>query len=181
MIDPFYIFAVIVAIVLFYVIPILIIYFIFKWTKKKLNSKIAYTILAVMMFIFLFITYADFFPLENSYKRNFKENTELNFPKSAVYLEKTSSTSIFNFDGNMYCSKIKIDNNDYLKIKKEIEKSKFIKVDSYTKQTEPNKIFSKIKGDDIDKIYRLQRSGNEYLLFFLSDKKTLILFYRSWF
>lgn len=180
MLDPFYILAVILMIGIFYVIPVLIIYFVFKLLKKKLNIKIAYSILAIMIIAFLFTIYSDFYPLENSYSRNYKEKTELDFPKSAKYLEKISANSIFDFGGRMYCSKIKINSNDYLRLNREIENSKFIKVDSYTDDFDTDRIFSKIESNDIDKIYLLRTSLDEYFIIFLSDKKTLILFYRSW-
>ena len=180
MIDPFYILAIIVAVVIFYVIPIVIIYFTYKFVKRKLNGKIANSILTFMIIIFLYISYADFYPLENSYKRNFEEKTELNFPKSAKYLEKVSANSIFDFGGRMYCSKIEISENDYLKLENEIEKSNFIKVESYTEEMDTDVIFSKIKDSEIDKIYRSRTSFDEYFVIFLSDKKTLILFYRKW-
>ena len=180
MIDPFYILAIIIAVGIFYVIPIVIIYFTYKFAKRKLNGKIANSILTFMTIIFLYISYADFYPLENSYKRNFKEKTELNFPKSAKYLEKVSANSIFDFGGRMYCSKIEINETDYLKLKSEIEKSKLIKVENYTEQMNTDIIFSKIKNSEIDKIYRLRTSFDEYFVILLSDKKTIILFYRSW-
>ena len=180
MIDPFYILAIIVSVGIFYIIPIVIIYFIYKFAKRKLNGKIANTFLTFMIIIFLYISYADFYPLENSYKRNFEEKTELNFPKSAKYLEKVSANSIFNFGGKMYCSKIEISENDYLELKNEIEKSKFIKVESYTEEMDTDAIFSKVKHSEIDKIYRARTSFDEYFVIMLSDKKTIILFYRSW-
>lgn len=180
MIDSFYILAIITAITIFYVIPVTIIYFIYKLAKKKLNIKIANSILTFMTILFLYINYADFYPLENSYKRNFEEKTGLHFPKSAKYLEKISANSIFDFGGRMYCSKIEINKNDYLKVKNEIEKYKFIKVESYTEEIDTDIIFSKIKNSEIDKIYCLRTSFDEYFIILLSDKKTLILFYRSW-
>lgn len=180
MIDPFYIFAIIIAIGIFYVIPIVIIYFTYKFAKKKLNIGAAKSILAFMIILFLYISYADFYPLENSYKRNFEEKTKLNFPKSAKYLEKISANSIFDFGGRMYCSKIEISEIDYLKLKNEIEKSKFVKVESYTEQMNTDIIFSKIKNSEIENIYRLRTSFEEYFVILLSDKKTIILFYRSW-
>jgi hypothetical protein len=180
MIDPFYIFSIIIVIGIFYIIPIVIIYFTYKFTKKKLNIGLAKSILAFMTIIFLYVSYADFYPLENSYKRNFEEKTVLKFPKSAKYLEKVSANSIFDFGGRMYCSKIEISENDYLKLKNEIEKSKFVKVDSYTEQMNTDIIFSKIKNNEIENIYSLKTSFDEYFVILLSDKKTIILFYRSW-
>jgi hypothetical protein len=180
MIDPLYILAVILVVGIFYIIPIVIIYFIYKFAKRKLNGKIANSIFTFMIIIFLYISYADFYPLENSYKRNFEEKTELNFPKSAKYLKKVSANSIFDFGGRMYCSKIEISENDYLKLENEIEKSKLIKVESYTEEMDTDVIFSKIKYSEIDKIYRLRTSFDEYFVIMLSDKKTIILFYRSW-
>lgn len=180
MIDPFYILSVIVVIGIFYIIPILIMYLIYKLLKRKFNNKIANSILAFMLIIFLYISYADFYPLENSYSRNFKEKTELSFPKSAKYLEKISANSIFDFGGRMYCSKIVVNNNDYLKLKSEIEKSKFTKVEYYTEDVHTDKIFSKIKNGEIEEIHRLRTSFDEYFVIFLSDRKTIILFYRSW-
>ena len=180
MIDPFYILAVILVVGIFYVIPILIIYFVYKLAKRKLNIKIAYSILAFMIITFLFISYTDFYPLENSYSRNFKEKTELNFPKSTKYLEKISANSIFDFGGRMYCSKIVVNDIDYEKLNREIENSEFIKVDNYTEDFDSAKIFSKIKKNQIEKIFRKRTSFDEYFIIYLSDKKTLILFYRSW-
>ena len=80
----------------------------------------------------------------------------------------------------MYCSKIEISENDYLKLENEIEKSNFIKVESYTEEMDTDVIFSKIKDSEIDKIYRSRTSFDEYFVIFLSDKKTLVLFYRKW-
>ena len=133
-----------------------------------------------MLIIFFYISYTDFYPLENSYSRNFEEKTKLNFPKSAKYLEKISANSIFDFGGRMYCSKIEINNNDYLKLKSEIEKSNLIKAEYYTEDIDTDKIFSRIKNSEIEKIFHLKTSFDEYFVIFLSDKKTLILFYRSW-
>lgn len=180
MIDPFYILAIIIVIGIFYIIPIITIYFIYKFAKKKLNIKIANLILTILAIIFLYVSYADFYPLENSYKRNFEEKTGLNFPKSAKYLEKVSANSIFDFGGRMYCSKIEISKNDYLQLKNEIEESKFTKVESYTEEMDTDVIFSKIKNSEIDKIYRNRTSFDEYFVIMLFDKKTIILFYRSW-
>jgi hypothetical protein len=181
MLDPFYILAVILMIGIFYVIPILLIYFVFKLLlKKKLNRKIVYSILTLMIITFLFTIYSDFYPLENSYSRNFKEKTDLNFPKSAKYIEKISANSIFDFGGRMYCSKIKTNNNDYLKLKREIENSKFTKVDYYTEDFDAERIFSRLKKSDIEQIYCLRTSFDEYFVILLSEKKTLIFFYRSW-
>lgn len=179
--DPFLIVAIVVAIGIFYVIPIVIIYFIYKLSKKKLNSKIANSILTVLTILFLYLSYADFYPLENSYTRNFKEKTGLNFPKPAKYLEKISANSIFDFNGEVYCSKIQTTTKSYLKLKNEIENSKFIMGNSYTELGDTEKIFSKIKKSDIDQTYRLQTSSEEYYVLFLSDKKTLILVYKRWF
>ena len=155
-------------------------YFTYKFAKRKTNGTIANSILTFMIIIFLYICYADFYPLENSYKRNFEEKTELNFPESAKYLEKVSANSIFDFGGRMYCSKIEISENDYLQLKNEIEDSKFIKVESYTEKMNTEVIFSKIKMNEIDKIYRTRTSFDEYFVIFISDKKTLIMFYRKW-
>jgi hypothetical protein len=179
MIDHFYIFAIIIAFGIFYVIPIVIIYFTYKFAKKKLNIGLAKSILAFMIILFLFISYADFFPLENSYKRNFEEKTKLNFPKSVKYLEKVSANSIFDFGGIMYCSKIEVSETDYLKLKNEIEKSKFVKVESYSEQMNTDIIFSILNNSEIENIYRLRTSFDEYFVILLSDKKTIILFYRS--
>jgi hypothetical protein len=178
--DPFLIFAIVVAIVLFYIIPIAIIYFVYTLTKKKLNMKIANSILVFMTVVFLFLCYADFYPLENSYTRNFKEKTGLHFPKPAKYLEKISENSIFDFGGEMYCSKIQTTKESYLKLRNEIENSKFIMVSSYTQESDSEKIFSKIKNSDIEQTYRLRTSLDEYFVIFLADKKTIILFYRRW-
>lgn len=180
MLDPIYILAVILKIGIFYILPILTIYFVFKLLNKKLNRKIANSILAVMIIAFLFTIYSDFYPLEYSFSRNYEEKTGLHFPKSAIYVEKISSNSLFDFGGSMYCSKIKINSTDYLRLNREIENSKFTKVDSYTEDIDTDRLFSTIKSSDIDKIYRLRTSFDEYFVIFLLDKKTLILFYRSW-
>jgi hypothetical protein len=178
--DPFYIFAVLAVIGIFYVSPILIIYFIYKVAKRKLNIKIANSILGLMIFIFLYLSYADFYPLENSYRRNFIEKTSLDFPKSAKYLEKIASNSIFDFGGRMYCSKIGINTEDYLKLKNAVENSKFTKTAYYTEDDDTAKIFAGVENGEIDKIYNLKSKFDEYFVIFLLDKKTLILFYRSW-
>jgi hypothetical protein len=180
MIDPFYVIAIIIAVGIFYIIPIIIIYFAYKFAKRKTNGIIANSILAFMTIIFLYISYADFYPSENSYKRNFEEKTKLNFPKSAKFLEKVSANSIFDFGGRMYCSKIEINENDYLQLKNKIEDSKFIKVESYTEKIDTDVIFSEIKMNEIDKIYCKKTSFDEYFVIFLTDKKTLIMFYRKW-
>lgn len=179
--DPFLIFTIVAAIGIFYIIPIVIIYFTYKLAKKKLNIKIANSILVFMTILFLYLSYADFYPLENSYTRNFKEKTGLHFPKPAKYLEKISENSIFDFGGEMYCSKIQTTKESYLKLKTEIENSKFIRVSSYTQESASEKIFSKIKSSDIEQTYRLQTPSDEYFVIFLADKKTLVLFYRRWF
>ena len=179
--ELFFILQVVVAIGIFYVIPIVIIYFIYKLAKKKLNSIIANAILTILTILFLIVSYADFYPLENSHTRIFKEKTGLPFPKPAKYLEKIAASSIFDFDGQMYCSKIRTTTESYLKLQKEIENSKFIMGNSYTELGDTQEIFSKIKKSDIDQTYRLQTSSEEYYVLFLSDKKTLILVYKRWF
>ena len=73
-----------------------------------------------------------------------------------------------------------VNETDYLKLKSEIEKSKLIKVENYTEQMNTDIIFSKIKNSEIDEIYCLRTSVDEYFVILLSGKKTLILFYRSW-
>ena len=180
MIDPFYIFSVIVVIGIFYIVPILIIFYLYKFLKRKSNNKIANIILTFLLIMFFYISYADLYPLEKSYSRNFKEKTELNFPKSTKYLKKISANSIFDFGGRMYCSKIVVNDIDYEKLNCEIENSEFIKVDNYTEDFDSDKIFSKIKKNEIEKIFRKRTSFDEYYIIYLSDKKTLILFYRSW-
>jgi hypothetical protein len=158
------------------IIPILIIYFVFKLVKKILNIKVAYSILGLIIILFIFKIYTLSYPLENSYTQIFKDKTGLNFPKSAKYLEKTYSNS-----GNgIYWSKIKISNDDYLKLKTQIEKSNFTKVDYYAEDLNLVKTITKIKNNDVDKIYNLQSSydQSEYVVIFSSDKKTLILYYQ---
>ena len=80
----------------------------------------------------------------------------------------------------MFCSKIEISETDFLKLKNEIEKSKFVEVESYTEQMNTDIIFSKIKNSEIENIYRLRTSFDEYFIILLSDKKTITIFYRSW-
>ena len=79
MIDFFYIFAIIIVIGIFYLIPIVIIYSTYKFAKKKLNVKIANSILTILIILFLYVSYADFHPLENRYKRNFDEKSNIEF------------------------------------------------------------------------------------------------------
>src|SRR5205809_1584276 len=124
--DYFYILVVLFIIITFFIFPIVAIYFLNKWLRKK-NKKLAAIAIIILLLAYSLFIYRDFYPSDKFYKNNFENNTHLKFPTSGKIVDKSASVSMFEIGGSDLCSKVELSNYDYRKIENSITHSTFTK------------------------------------------------------
>lgn len=178
--DPFYIIAILFSTLIFIIIPLTIIYFVYRILKNKLNRKTTIFIIIILFSLFTYTIYRSFIPSNNFYINNFEENTLSIFPKSAKFIDKTASASIYDFGGKNISSLIELNEKEYEQICIELISKKFKKKETYLETGENEKLLLKKPNLNIEKIYGIEKSGMNYEVLFLSDKKSIILNNNKW-
>jgi hypothetical protein len=173
--DPSYIIAILFTTLIFIVIPLTIIFFVYRILKNKSNRKTTIFITITLFSLLTYTIYYSFNPSKNFYINNFEENTLLDFPKSAKFIDKTASASIYDFGGKNISSLIELNEKEYEQICVELISKNFKKKETYLETEENEKLLLKKPNLNIERIYGIEKSGMNYEVLFLSDKKTIIL------
>ena len=174
------IFAFIIAAILFIGIPIGISYIIYRWIKKKEYKKV-YRILALIPILIVgYFIYDAVYPNTEFYKTDFKEVTEMEFPKDGEIVFKTASYPD-NF-GDYTSSFLAEFNKNYIKqLEENIKRKGFIKKQNKMGTNELDYIESKKGNRNYSAEYCKEIEGGKYYsIGFLNDNKSVIVTRVSW-
>lgn len=167
-----------------------LIYLIYKPIKKRLlangklspiNSQIINkSFIGILLCLSIYYTWTAFFPTDDFYKEEFEQNTELDFPKTGVIIDKKSDYP--DFHGDYSASAIvEMDKIEFENLKSELIRNVNFQVDT-TKQnigatTGYYKITEGIKEESIEVVYFHIRK--EWFKIAFLNNGTTIIFERS--
>jgi amino acid transporter len=161
-------------------IPIGISYLIYQWIKKKEFEK-KWRLLAIIPLIIVgYFFYTAIYPDEDYYKNDFKEVTDMEFPKSGKILYKTASYP--DQFGDYTSSFLAEFENDYLqKLEANLKKKGFVKKENNMSSEELDYIENKKGSRKYSAEYSKELNGGKYYsVGFLNDNKSVVITRVSW-
>jgi cbb3-type cytochrome oxidase subunit 3 len=172
--------ALIIALVLFIGIPIGISFVIYRWIKKKEFNKTARIFALAPILIAGYFIYDAIYPGEEFYKTDFKEVTEMEFPKNGEIIYKAASFPD-NFGDYTSSCLIELDSENLKELEKRLTEIGFVKKENKMITDQLDYIESK-KGDKkyVTQYFKEKENGKEYFVGFLDDKKSVIVTRVSW-
>ena len=168
------VFIIFLIIILIIGVPFLASFLIYKFlSKRNINKK--YRILAFLpIFIVGYYIYIAFYPLEEFYREDFKEVTNISLPINSKFCFKTASYPDLQGDYT-FVSIIEVDSNFYKKLKKDLIKIGFSRNSLIIGHKEKDKALAKLKDRKIETDFSKQINSLYYYVAFLSDKKTILV------
>jgi hypothetical protein len=113
--------------------------------QENVDNKIKWIFVGVTILVSFYLTYEAIFPSNSFFIKEFTTVTAKKFPKSAVFLGKTSSYPDFHGDYSS-CSIIKLSKEDYTRLYDEIKNDTTMKIGEIIASHEITKIS---KGIDV--------------------------------
>lgn len=161
-------------------IPIGISYFIYRWIKKKEFNK-NYRLLALIPIIIVgYFIYEAIYPDTDFYKTDFKEVTEIEFPKNGKILYKTAS---FPDQFGDYTSSflVEFDIQQIKKLEQNLKTKGFVKEENKMSSNQLDYIENKKRNIKYSAEYVKNADGGKYYsVGFLNDNKSVIITRVSW-
>jgi len=169
-----------IVIILFIVIPIGISYLIYNLIKKRGINK-RYRILSILpILIFGYFIYEAIYPDSDFYKNDFKEVTQMEFPKSGKIIYKTASFPD-NFGDYTSSFLVELDNDNIVKLQEKLLKNGFKKKENKMISKELEYIESRTKDKKYVDVYVKDNENDKlFSVGFLKDKKSVIITRVSW-
>ncbi|MDA3844690.1 MAG: hypothetical protein PF588_10030 [Candidatus Kapabacteria bacterium] len=103
-----------------YSIPSLLSYLLYRWLKKKGYKKLGQSIIIVVTISMIYLVYTAFYPTDGFYEDEFERITKLEFPESGEILTKYASYP--DLHGDYFSNAVfRVDSNDFNEILTKIE------------------------------------------------------------
>jgi hypothetical protein len=171
---------ILIAIILFVGIPLGISYLIYFLIRRSGIDK-RFRILSILPIIIVgYLIYDAIYPNSDFYESDYKEVTEMEFPKTGKITYKTAS---FPDTFGDYTSSfiVELDNQNLKKLQENLLKIGFEKKENKTISDELEYIENK-KGDKkyVDVYIKDDENDRQYSVGFLNDKKSVIITRISW-
>ncbi|RZL42299.1 MAG: hypothetical protein EOP00_23660 [Pedobacter sp.] len=177
--NPFYILAIVVSLIIFVIIPILFIWIVFRFSKSR-NPKISKILYSIALLIFGYFLITNFLPRESFYLDNFRENAGISLPESKVKIKALGNNSIFSFGDYSICYCYKFSSQDYANLYSKLLTTDFKKTEIYLETEENERLLDENKSIKIDKILTKNFGFKSFEILFLSDGKTIIFNSNKW-
>lgn len=161
-------------------IPIGMSYLIYNWIKKKGFDKKLRIIALVPILVVGYLVYDSIYPSSDFYKKDFKEVTNMEFPKSGMIKYKTAS---FPDHFGDYTSSflVEFDQNDLTNLENQLKKNGVEEKDDNMESKQLNYIEQKIGIKNYSKQYVIDTIVSKYYsIRFLDDNKSVIITRVSW-
>ncbi|CAM3301862.1 hypothetical protein [Aequorivita lipolytica] len=161
-------------------IPLVLIWMIHKFLKKKTTKRTSIIITSFLFLIFSYFLFRDFYPTNNFYLNDYKEKTNLQLPNSAKLIEKKGSNSIFNFGDYNISYTIELAENDFDLTHKELQDKGFKENKMYLETPENEFLLSQFQDTRIEKILVKDYGFKNYEILFMDNNKTIICNSNKW-
>lgn len=178
--DPFYMSTIAIMTIIFIGIPIVLIWLIHRFLKKKTSKRISLITTSILIIGFLYIVIRNFYPSTNYYLNDYEKNTALELPKSAILVDKKGSNSIYSFGGYNISYSIELSSMDFDLIQKQLHKKGFQESKMYLETSENDMLISKLYDAKISKIMVKDDGFKNYEILFMEDNKTIICNSNKW-
>ncbi len=169
-----------IAMVIGITVPTGISYVLYKWIKKKGIDKRLRLLAFIPIFIAAYFIYDAVYPSDEFYKVDFKEVTDMEFPKSGNIIAKTASFPD-HFGDYISSFLIEFDPNDLKKLENQLINTGFEEKTNRMSSKELDYIEQRVEGKEYAKqfVYQL-KNGKHYSVGFLNDNKSVIVTRVSW-
>ncbi len=178
--DPFFILAIFISTLIFILLPLGIIFLIYKIIKRKRNLKTARIVSVIFLIGLGYFVINDFFPNNSFYKNNFEENTNLKFPGNAKLKETQGVNSIYNFGDYNISYLIELPKEDYQKLKGQLLDNGYKMETIYLETKENEKLLALRPKLKIGTIVSKEFKFKNFESLFLNDGKTIICNSNKW-
>ncbi len=172
---------ILIILILIICIPFIVLYLLYRILNKKYPQKPYKYIVFLPLAFLIYAICVSIFPNEDFYKINFKEVTNLEFPKSGEFIYK-SSTFPDHFGDYTSVFLIKTNKEDYSEIlkyvetKSDLEETEDIPIHLVETRIGLEKTKAKIK-----KQFKYnQEGGKAFHLSFFDDNKSMLIIRISW-
>ena len=161
-------------------IPIGISYLIYRWTKKREFDKKWRLLAFIPLIIVGYFFYTAIYPDKDYYKNDFKEVTEMEFPKNGKIIYKTASYP--DQFGDYTSSFLAEFENDYIqKLEMNLKDRGFVKKENKMNSEELDYIENKKGNRKYSAEYSKELNGGKYYsVGFLNDNKSVVITRVSW-
>lgn len=166
--------------IIFIVIPIVLIWIIYRYLKKNTSQKISLIITSLLLLLFSYFIFINFYPTNYFYLKNYENNTGLELPFSAKLIDENGNNSIYSFGDYNISYKIEVSSKDFSLIQKELERKGFEESEIYLKTIENDLLISKSQNIGIAKILVKDYGFKNYEILFMDDNKTMICNSNKW-
>ncbi|WP_322969481.1 hypothetical protein [Faecalibacter sp. LW9] len=172
--------AIILAFLLIIVIPLAITYLLYKYLNRKFPNKLYKYIAFAPTLLLIYSIWTAIYPSEDFYKDNFKEVTQIEFPKNSKFIYK-DATFPDHFGDYTSVFIIETSKNEIDKLKAQLEKLKFEEIqDDKWHSSETKSAIQKTKAKIANQYnYEIQDGKNYYVALF-DDNKTVLIRRISW-
>ena len=178
--DIFYVLSLTLSTLVFIIIPVLSIGLIYFLLKKKADKRLALNVTLILIIMFFYYLFIDFYPRDSFYIENLKENTELTLPKSARLIAHSGANSIYNFGKYNISYMYEFGEANYNKLYLQLVDIGFKQSDTYLETIENQKILSIISSFKKEKILTKGYGFKNFEVLFLNDNKTILFNFNKW-
>ncbi|MBS1735013.1 MAG: hypothetical protein JSS98_00220 [Bacteroidetes bacterium] len=178
--DPYFILAILISTLIFIIVPLGLIFLIYRLLKRKTNLRKAVIVSLTLLLTFGYYIVRDFYPTNSFYKNNFEENTTLDFPQEAKLKAKEGANSIFSFGDYNISYLIELSNQDCQKLEEQLLDNNY-KIETVYLQTPANEKLLSLNSDlKEEKIISKNFGFKNFELLFLNDGKSIICNSNKW-
>ena len=160
-------------------IPVFISYFLFWFLKRRFENRSIKYFSFIPIAVMCYLIISAIFPSSEFFEEDFKEVTNLDFPKSSKIIYKDASypdqfgdyTSVF---------AVKCDRENYSKIQNQLTKIGYIKNGEKWNSNEIDEALQKSEANIVNEYSKNESGGKLLYAAFLSDNQTIIFSRVSW-
>ena len=178
--DLFSIFAIFITTIVFVLLPLGIIYLIYRIIKRKYSIKTASIVSIISLIGLGYFIANSFFPSNSFYKNNFENNTNLKFPVNAILKEKQGTNSIYNSGGYNISYLIELPNNNYQILKDQLLNNGYKTETNYLESEENKRLLALNPELKIETIISKNFQFKNFELLFLNNEKSIICNSNKW-
>ena len=172
--------AIILAFMLIIGIPIAITYLLYKYFNRKFPNKLYKYVAFAPTLLLIYSIWTAIYPSQDFYEDDFKEVTQIEFPKNSKFIYK-DATFPDHFGDYTSVFMIETSKNEIDKLKAQLEKLKFEEIqDDKWHSFETKSAIQKTKAKISNQYnYEIQDGKNYYVALF-DDNKTVLIRRISW-
>ncbi|MDP4087482.1 MAG: hypothetical protein Q8934_23240 [Bacillota bacterium] len=178
--DKYFILATLISTLVFIILPLGIIFLIYRLLKRKINLKTARVVSTILLIGLGYFIVRGFYPTDSFYKSNFEENTNINFPANAKLKAKQGVNNIYNLGDYNISYLIELSNQDYQKLEKQLLDKNYIIEMVYLETNENEKLLLLNPELKKETIISKNFGFKNFELLFMNDGKTIICNSNKW-